>query len=114
MSVEKTIKAYKEERLNCAQSILRGFQESCQISEDTIIEARKLGGGRAEEGLCGALYSANLLAENETVKLHLHERFIGLAGSEKCREIRKLGRLACSGCVELAASVLQEESTEEK
>lgn len=111
MLVKKSIKAYKEEKMNCAQAILRGFQEPGQVSEEIINNARKLGGGRAEGGVCGALYSADLLAENESVKQNLHERFISLAGSEKCREIRKIGRLACSGCVELAASVLQEKSS---
>jgi len=114
MSVEKSIKAYKEEKLNCAQSILRGFQEPNKVSEEIVTDAKKLGGGRAEGGLCGAFYSATLLAENENIKQNLHERFMSLAGSEKCREIRKIGRLACSGCVELAASVLQEKSDTDK
>ncbi len=43
MPVQKALKAYKEEKLNCAQSVLRAFQESCKITEEQILEAKKLG-----------------------------------------------------------------------
>lgn len=110
MSVEKTLKAYREEKMNCAQSILRGFRESFQVPEETIAEAKKWGGGRAEGGLCGALHSACRLTSDENVRETLHERFRSEAGSDRCREIRKLGRLSCGECVALAATVLQEKT----
>lgn len=110
MSVEKTLKAYKEEKINCAQSVLRGFQESFQVPEETIAEAKKWGGGRADGGLCGALHSACQLAADDCTRQALHERFLASAGSDRCREIRKLGRLSCGECVALAATVLQEET----
>ncbi len=106
MSVEKTLKAYREEKLNCAQSLLRGFQESFKVSEAIVAEAEKWGGGRAEGGICGALYSACRLTSDEEVREILRGRFLSEAGSDRCREIRKLGRLSCGGCVELAAKVL--------
>ncbi len=108
MPVTKSLKAYKEEKLNCAQSILRGFQDKCQVSNEQIAEAKKNGGGRAENGICGALHSAAHLAKNDEIRQSLHERFIVHAGSDKCREIRGEGKLSCSGCVELAAKILDE------
>lgn len=114
MPVQKALKAYKEEKLNCAQSVLRAFQESCKITEEQILEAKKLGGGKAEGGLCGALYSACLLAADDHVKQELHERFTVLAGSVHCREIRKLGQLSCGECIVLAATVLHTKTSEKQ
>ena len=112
MPVTKSLKAYKEEKLNCAQSILRGFQDKCQVSDEQIAEAKKNGGGRAENGICGALHSAAHLARNDEIRQSLHERFIVHAGSDKCREIRGEGKLSCAGCVELAAKTLHETMAE--
>ena len=40
---------YTTERLNCAQSILKGYQDEFEIPEEQINEFRAFGGGRAEE-----------------------------------------------------------------
>lgn len=114
MSVEKARDAYTREKLNCAQSILRGFQERFQVGEERIAEARTWGGGRAENGLCGALHAARVLGGAEEVKERFRERFIESAGSDRCREIRSLKRLSCGECVELAARLLEESAGTEK
>lgn len=106
MTVEKAKAAYAVERLNCAQSILRAFQESRGVTEEQISAARQLGGGRAENGVCGALSAASSLVEEPQIRERLRKRFVAEAGSEKCREIRKLGRLTCEECVLLAATLL--------
>ncbi len=110
MSVEKAMDAYTREKLNCAQSVLRGFQEQFQVEEERIAKARSWGGGRAENGLCGALHAARILGGAEDVQERFRERFIESAGSDRCREIRSLRRLSCKECVELAARLLEEES----
>lgn len=106
MPVERTLTAYKEERLNCAQSILRGFREHRNISEDEIIRARRFGGGRAEDGLCGALYAALQLVDDPMLRQRMQEAFVASVGSDKCREIRGSGRIPCVECVRIAASLL--------
>ncbi|MDD5664273.1 MAG: C-GCAxxG-C-C family (seleno)protein [Victivallaceae bacterium] len=110
MPVKKSIKAYNDEKFNCAQSILKGFQEHFEVSDHDITEARKIGGGRAENGLCGALHSAITLVRDEKKKTFISTNFIEAAGSDKCREIRKINRLKCSACVELAANLLHKET----
>ena len=66
------------------------------------------GGGRAEDGLCGALYAAKtLLNDPEKPKL-LNKEFSKKAGSVKCREILKLKKLPCADCVDLAARIVDE------
>jgi len=112
MPIERAKEAYAQERLNCAQSVLRGFQELHGISEEEIAEAKKLGGGRAENGCCGALHAACLLASDSGTKERIRTRFASVAGADKCREIRSMGQLSCGGCVELAARLLAEESQE--
>jgi hypothetical protein len=106
MSIQKALIAFTQEHLNCAQSVLRGFQEQAGISQETINEARSLGGGRAQEGQCGALYAALKLVSSPDIKASLIDSFIKQAGSDKCREIKKLGKFKCIDCVRLAAEEL--------
>jgi bacterioferritin-associated ferredoxin len=108
MPVERAMTAYKKERMNCAQSVLRAFQEHRSISEDEIVQARHHGGGRAENGVCGALHAAIKLTDDPSVRDHLRSTFVARAGAETCREIRRAARLPCVECVRLAASLLVE------
>ena len=99
---------HKEDAYNCAQAILKNFQSKYSISQETIDSYSAYGGGRAEDGLCGALYAAkNLLNDPEKTEL-LGKEFLKKAGSVKCREILKLKKLPCSDCVDLAARIMDE------
>jgi hypothetical protein len=112
--ITKALSAYRDERKNCAQSILVGFREECSVPEAEIDAARTAGGGWAEGGRCGALHAALQLAgENET-KETLQRQFVEKAGSERCRDIRQLKKMSCEECVELAAKVLVEQEHREK
>ncbi|MDD5679014.1 MAG: C-GCAxxG-C-C family (seleno)protein [Kiritimatiellae bacterium] len=106
MPVERALVAYKKERLNCAQSVLRAFQQHKNIREDDIIAARRHGGGQAEKGLCGALHAALQLTDHLPVRQRLRDEFIAAAGSDRCLEIRHAARISCVGCVRLAANLL--------
>lgn len=109
MPVRKSLNAYLKERLNCAQSVMRGFQEICEVTDAQIEDVKTMGHGKAEGGICGALYSAMLLAGDENARKNLHGEFVGKAGSDKCREIRSAQRLSCGECVALASSLLLEQ-----
>ncbi len=114
MPITKSLSAYRYQKKNCAQSILVGFKEECDIPDAEIDAARTAGGGGAEGGQCGALYAAlQLSGENET-KGTLLQQFVEKAGSERCRDIRKFKKLSCEGCVELAAKVLSKQEHGEK
>ena len=108
MPVERAINAYKKERLNCAQSVLRAFQPHPKITDEDILHARQHGGGRAEEGLCGALYAALRLTDDPETNQRMRGEFVIKAGSDKCREIRRSARIPCVECVRLATSLLTE------
>ena len=98
--------AFHKEKLNCAQSVLKGFQAAFKITEERIAEAKAHGSGRAEDGRCGALHAALSLLNGEDEKAQLSCAFSSAAGAESCREIKKIGKLTCADCVELAAKLL--------
>lgn len=96
------------EGYNCAQAILKTFQQEFKIDENAILEASQKGGGRAEGGLCGALYAAHQLIQNNNLHQKIDSAFIAKGGSLQCREIRKNKQLSCKECVVLAAKNVEE------
>ncbi len=97
---------FTTENLNCAQSVLKGHQEEFQVSDQMIADFKAFGGGRAEENMCGALYAATRLVEDEESRQHLISAFAEQTGSTKCREIRKAGKISCKECVRIASELL--------
>jgi len=57
-----------EERYNCAQAVIKAFEGEFKVTKGQILLAAKKGGGRADEGLCGALYAAHLLVSDDEMK----------------------------------------------
>lgn len=91
------------ENYNCAQAVLKFFEDHTAASQEKIKEFKQFGGGRAPAGVCGAIYAAARIMNNEKLTDELKERFKQEAGSLGCREIKAVGRLSCAGCVDLAA-----------
>ena len=88
-------------RYNCAQSIAAGAGR-----EDLLAELSAKGGGRAPEGLCGALYAALQLMPEDRREAALAE-FQKAAGSVRCCEIKSGTGFSCAACVELAEKLLK-------
>jgi hypothetical protein len=59
--------------------------------------------GRAEGGVCGALFAARQLIQDETCIEKMNTDFALKGGGFKCRSIRKNRLLSCRQCVMLAA-----------
>ena len=97
---------HKKKGYNCGQAILKAFQDVFDITDQQIEEFSAFGGGRAEDGVCGALHAARSLIKDEEKRKILDQKFLDMAGSLKCKEIRKLKRLDCKGCVQTVASIL--------
>ena len=98
---------HKEDGYNCAQAILKNFQSEHSISQERIDSYSAYGGGRAEDGLCGALYAAKTLLKDTKKTELLNKEFLKKSGSVKCREILKLKKLPCAECVDLAARIVE-------
>jgi hypothetical protein len=92
---------------NCSQAVLKYQQVNYKIAEQKIQSFARYGGGRAEGGICGALYAALSLV-NTTQQPLLKTKFEKKAGSSKCREIRKTGKVSCHTCVDVAANLLDQ------
>lgn len=93
---------------NCAQAILKAFQNYNKFTDSDISQYRSAGGGRAEGGLCGALYAAKLHLDTNEKKSHLERLFKNIAGHITCKDIKTNKTLTCSQCVETAAKLLKD------
>ena len=94
------------ERNNCAQAVLIAYANHADVDQGCIQRFSQFGRGRAPDGECGALFAAKSLLEDESTRRSLEEAFILAAGSAQCRQIRRLGRLSCTQCVQAAADEL--------
>lgn len=92
--------------LNCAQSVLHAAREAGHTSRE-LEEWKSMGGGRAPEGTCGALFAALSLALDEAGKDSIKQSFEATAGATTCRAIRRGKLLCCEQCVSTAAELLE-------
>jgi hypothetical protein len=98
-----------EEKLNCAQAVLKAFQPERAVTDKQIAAAKGAGGGRAPGGVCGALWAVQqLLLNRPDTFASVEQAFEERAGSLACKEIRKLKRLPCRECVGVCAELLEE------
>jgi hypothetical protein len=103
----------KPENYNCAQSILKGFQTEFQIPDKIIEDFREYGGGRAENGICGALYAANYLIQQNGGSA-LDGSFIRKVSYSTCRDIKQNKCCSCIDCVKIADELLREQMNKQK
>lgn len=108
MPVATAVDAHTQRTANCAQAVLRGFQQMLGVADERIADAAAHGGGRAPEGLCGALHSALELVESPEDKAAIRAEFERQAGALTCREVRAQRKLSCRDCVRLAAELVLE------
>ena len=95
------------ERYNCAQAVVKAFQQECAIPEQVIHDYAQKGSGRAEGGLCGALYAARAVLTDPAEIAALEQRFVERAGAKQCREIRRLNKLSFRESVEAAEEIFR-------
>jgi len=91
--------------LNCAQAVLKGFQNEFQITEQEIEEYRAWGGGRAAGGFCGAIFSAERIL-HQAGKESIIEEFRQKTGSILCSEIKEK-KFTCLELVRMADELVQ-------
>lgn len=84
---------------NCAQAVLKGFQNEFGITDNEIEEYRAWGGGRAEGGVCGAIFAAKRLLKEKGIELSAE--FDAFAGGHLCTEI-KGKKFTCAEYVRIA------------
>jgi len=87
---------------NCVQAVAAGAGR-----EELVPELANAGGGRAPDGLCGALFAAQSMVP-ESGRNALREVFSAELGACRCRELKAAG-VPCVRCVEFAAELLEKE-----
>jgi len=95
------------EKLNCAQCILKAFQAQLNISDSIIAEFRRYGGGRAPEGVCGALYAADYLLKQHG-KNSIQEEFRQKTNAVTCLELRKKRKVLCEMYINIVDELLEQ------
>lgn len=98
-----------ENNWNCAQAILKSRQENLNISDENIeLHYRSKGGGRAENGICGALYAAVQMLEEEDA-----QEFISKAkeyfGAITCKKLKGELKIPCPQIVDYVDEMLYKE-----
>jgi len=104
-NAEKALSTFREPPFmyNCAQTICAAFKR-----EDLLEAMKSCGGGRAPEGMCGALYGATQIAPQAADELK--DAFTARLGAWKCCELKGgTPRVACQQCVTIAAELLDEQ-----
>ncbi len=87
--------------LNCAQAVLAGYQAFTGDRSLPLVAFKPFGGGRAPDGLCGALHAACRLAPARAEPLKAN--FLARVGALRCADIEA----PCVECVGTAAELLQ-------
>lgn len=85
---------------NCAQAVADGNNASAE----QVATLATAGGGRAPEGVCGALYAAMLLA-GDNRKDDIRQEFATILGADTCRALKSIG-VPCLKCVQTADMLL--------
>jgi len=93
------------DNLNCAQAVLKGFQKEFKISDKEIEEYRAWGGGRAEGGMCGALFAVERLLR-QIGKESVIEEFRKKTGSVLCSDIKEK-QFTCAEYVRIADELVE-------
>ena len=87
---------------NCAQAVAAGSGR-----DDLVEPYAVMGGGKAPEGMCGALYAALQLIP-ESRRQIARQKFVAFAGSDICVTLKMRNRTSCIRCVEKAADLVEE------
>jgi hypothetical protein len=89
---------------NCAMAVAAAWLDAHQGNPGEVEKFRTCGGGRAEGGLCGALYAA--IQYRPDKKDELIQEFRKRCNGILCSEIRPLQTLTCNDRVSIAAELL--------
>ncbi len=92
---------------NCAQAVYKSMEKHHAISHAAVKELSAKGGGRAEGGICGALYATLQIIDDPAAQTEMKEYFEEHGGSIKCRELRNAKKMSCRDCVATAAELAE-------
>ena len=89
---------------NCAQAVANKWKDLYR-SADIVSEYAPYVGGRAPEGLCGALFAAIQAVPDHADEIKAE--FAAACGAETCRAIKAENKTPCTVCVDTADSLVE-------
>jgi hypothetical protein len=92
-------------RLNCAQAVIHSYRAVSKDDAHSPEDFKGMGGGKAPDGICGALFAACTVHSGDAPCLI--QRFLSRLGGITCKEL-KGGGVSCESCVGVAAELLEE------
>lgn len=95
---------HAEHRGNCAMAVAAAWIDAHGLDSSEIETFKSCGAGRAEGGMCGALYAAVHYRPDK--KAEIVREFEKVAGGTLCRDIRPKKNMTCTERVALAAEIL--------
>ncbi len=99
---------YSQRRGNCAQSVVHAWKSKNPKSPHEPEQFAACGGGRAPEGVCGALHAGCVVA-GEAHAAGIRKKFAEKTGGHHtCRAIRAAKAMPCADCVTLAAELVEQ------
>ena len=103
MSIDKATELFTAvpKKFNCAETIAEAFGHG-----ELLSQMHFCGGGRAPEGICGALHAALLLIPAED-HAAVKQEFLERAGSLLCDELKNTCKTPCLACVRIAAALVE-------
>lgn len=108
MAINKIALKYFQNGFNCAQATEKAYQEEMGFEDQSRIDNLFTSGrGRAEGGICGALYAAKLIVEDDDLAQQLDDLFKKYIKSTVCWEIRAVDKYSCHACVDLTCQLLE-------
>ncbi len=87
--------------LTCSQAVYAAFKEA---NADSLARLKAMSGGRAPEGMCGALYAAKLIVPPQH-HAAMDAEFSAATGDLACKRIKGDHKTPCEKCVEVAAKL---------
>ncbi len=98
----------KENNWNCAQAIIKSRQDILNISDENIeLHYRSKGGGRADNGICGAIYAATKLMSEEEAKSFIEQAEKDL-GAITCKGLKAELKIPCPSIVNYVDEKLED------
>jgi hypothetical protein len=105
---DEAIAYFSQRRGNCAQAVAHAWKSKNPSSPHAPEQFTACGGGRAPEGVCGALHAGCTVA-GEPHAANIRTKFAEKAGGHQtCRAIRAAKAMPCADCVTLAAELLEQ------
>lgn len=89
---------------NCAQAVAYRWQRLYK-DKNIVASYTPYVGGRAPEGLCGALYAAMQACPNNAADIATE--FANRCGAIRCRDIKSAKRIPCERCVDVADRLIE-------